>query len=176
MEAIQKLDQKLTCIFKGFDKQAQALAFQVICELNNEHVIAQQKYPGLYRIDIRSTEPYRDFAEWVSWFNSEWVRDEYERKHTPNPKKKRIAAHSELKEWVPLYLGKSRDIASRVWEHINLKLEQPTTAMKLKERVNLAGHRFRLSTLRVDVDNYDLIMPKLESAFRDIYNPILGRQ
>ena len=77
---------------------------------------------------------------------------------------------------MPLYLGKSKNIAGRVWEHINLKLAQPTTAMKLKERSNMANQRFRLSTIRVEVENYDLIMPKLESALRDKYNPVLGRQ
>jgi hypothetical protein len=107
-----------------------------------------------------------------------WVTDDYERKHVPNPKKKRVAAHAgkPLPAWLPLYLGKSRDIAGRVLGHLHLKLDQPTNALKLRERSNITGQRFRLSTLRIDVDNYDLIMPRIESALRNLHNPILGRQ
>jgi len=40
----------------------------------------------------------------------------------------------------------------------------------------MSGQRFRLSTIPVEVKNYDLIVPKLEAALRDVHNPILGRQ
>lgn len=81
-----------------------------------------------------------------------------------------------MESWVPIYLGKCRNIASRVIGHLELGLDQPTTALKLESRHNLKGKVFRLSTVRVDVVNYDLIVPSLERALRDKYNPILGRQ
>jgi len=176
MTTLHELDHALTQIFENFKVMAHALSFQAICELSDETTVNLQRYPGLYKIDIRNSGEHQSFKEWYAWFRSEWVQDAYERKFTPNPKKKRVAAHTQLVEWIPLYIGKSRYISGRVWEHINLKLERPTTAMKLKERTNLTGQRFRLSTIRVDVSNYDLIVPKLESALRDLHNPLLGRQ
>lgn len=173
---IAEIDRTLTTLFEGFVNLTEQLRFTPICDLSDEATVAKQQYAGIYKIDIEVTEPHKTLTEWISWFTAEWVQERYERKFVPNPKKKRLAAHSELAQWMPLYLGKSKNIAGRVWEHINLKLAQPTTAMKLKERSNMANQRFRLSTIRVEVENYDLIMPKLESALRDKYNPVLGRQ
>lgn len=176
MKKLAEIDQALSGLFQDLPRLAGTLAFQEVCELGDEHTVSLQKYQGIYRIDIRASGNHSTFRSWAAWFVSEWVRPEYERKFVPNPKKKRLAAHSEIMEWVPLYLGKSKDIAHRVWEHMHLRLDQPTTAMKLKQRVNMASQRFRLSTIRVDVKNYDLIMPQLERALRDEHNPILGRQ
>jgi hypothetical protein len=176
VQRITQLDGALTSLFAGFSALAHELEFTPVCELDDEATIAAQKYPGLYRIDIRVQEHHKRLSDWASWFRNEWVKPEYERKHVPNPKKKRLAAHSVLTEWMPLYLGKSKHVAGRVWEHLYLSLEQPTTALKLKARTNLIDQRFRLSTIQVEVENYDLIMPQLESALRNKYNPILGRQ
>lgn len=176
MQRISQLDTALTSLFAGVSALAQELEFTVVCELTDEGTVAAQKYPGLYRIDILVQERHSTLDDWATWFKNEWVKPEYERKHVPNPKKKRLAAHSALSEWMPLYLGKSKHVAGRVWEHLYLGLEQPTTALKLKARTNLLDQRFRLSTIKVEVENYDLIMPQLESALRDKYNPILGRQ
>ncbi len=176
MQSLNELDLALTQMFENFKELAHALQFENICELSDEATVDLQRYPGLYKIDIHNSGKHSTFPEWFAWFKSEWVQDAYEKKHTPNPKNKRVEAHCNLEEWIPLYLGKSHHISGRVWEHINLKLEQPTTAMKIKERKNMVGQRFRLSTLKVEVQNYDLIVPKLESALRDLHNPLLGRQ
>lgn len=176
MNPISTLDLALSTLFKEFSTLANELNFNPICELDDADAIAAQQYPGVYLIEIKVLESHASFKAWASWFHGEWVRPEYERMHVPNPKKKRLSAHTELAEWVPLYIGKSKYIAGRVWEHIHLKLEQPTTGMKIGQRLNLVNQRFRLSTIRVEVENYDLIMPKLEGALRDKYNPILGRQ
>jgi hypothetical protein len=81
-----------------------------------------------------------------------------------------------LTEWFPLYIGKSQSIAKRVKEHIDLELKKPTTAMKLLERVNIYGAKFRISTIKINVNNYDLIVPEFENYFRDKINPIIGRK
>jgi len=55
----------------------------------------------------------------------------------PNPKKQRIKVHldqGELKEWMPLYIGKSKHINRRLWEHVYLPLAKKTFALKLNER------------------------------------------
>lgn len=176
MDSITAFDRNLSSLFERFSAIAGEVTFNPICELDDYETIARQQYPGIYLIEIKVLERHPSFNAWAVWFQSEWVRPEYERMHVPNPKKKRLSVHSELAEWVPLYIGKSKNIAKRVWEHIHLKLEQPTTSMKIGRRANMANQRFRLSTVRVDVENYDLIMPKLEAALRDKHNPILGRQ
>ena len=178
MHRVRALDAELTRVFAGFQALATTLNFVEICDLSDETTIAQQHYPGIYKIDIHTGDDHSSFNAWYEWFRKEWVTDAYERKHVPNPKKKRVAVHMDqpLPEWLPIYIGKSRDIAGRVLGHLHLKLNQPTTALKLRARVNMANQRFRLSTLRVDVENYDLIMPKVESALRNFHSPILGRQ
>jgi hypothetical protein len=178
MQPVQELDAELTRIFANFQTLVSTLEFEEMCELSDEASIAKLKYPGIYKIDIHTGDTHKSFDKWYEWFHGQWVTEEYKRKHVPNPKKKRVAAHQGnlLPEWAPLYLGKSRDIASRVSEHINLPLKQPTTALKLGARSNMNDQRFRLSVLHIDVTNYDLIMPRIESALRDLHNPILGRQ
>jgi hypothetical protein len=175
-EQFAALDQSLTKLFMNFEALANELNFQVICELSDDTTIEKQNYPGIYKIDIKNHGIYENVTDWIKWFKDNWEHDDYHRKFTPNTKKKRIAAHSKLEEWIPLYIGKSNNIAGRVWEHNNLQLEKPTSALKLRERKNMARHTFRLSTICIKVDNYDLIMPRIEQFLRDRHNPILGRQ
>ncbi len=175
---ISEIDQNLKNIFSGFDSLARQLDFSVIGSLSDAALIDSQKYPGIYKIDIKNNGQHSNFNSWFEWFKDEWVQPDYERKFTPNPKKKRISKHtsSPLAEWIPLYLGKSKHIDGRVWEHIHLKLEQPTTSLKLAARKNMNIDDFRLSTIKIEVENYDLIMPQLERALRDKFSPLLGRQ
>lgn len=176
MEAVITLDRELTMLFQNFARTAAALQFTEICDLRDETTVAQQQYRGLYKVDIKNDGVHPDPASWFRWFSAEWTRPEYRSKSTPSLKQKRMAAHRELHSWIPLYIGKSKNIAGRVLEHLNLALTQPTTALKLKARTNLADQALRLSTLKVDVENYDLIVPSLESAQRELHHPVLGRQ
>lgn len=178
LQRIKELDNELTRVFADFQALAKTLDFQEICELSDEATIAEQRYPGIYKIEMYADTSHASFERWYEWFHEQWVTADYERMFVPNPRKKRVAAHrgKPLSPWVPIYLGKSRDVAGRVLGHIRLKLSQPTTALKLAERVNMAGQRFRLSTVRIEVVNYDLIVPQIEGALRNYYNPILGRQ
>jgi hypothetical protein len=77
---------------------------------------------------------------------------------------------------MPLYLGKSKRVGVRVLEHINLALDKTTFALKLKARGYMSKHRMRLSVLPIEVRHYDLIVPTMESAFRDRFNPLIGKQ
>jgi hypothetical protein len=176
MQEIQNCDQRLVTVLSGFGDLAKQLDFTVICELADEETISQQQYPGVYRIEIKSDNTHQSIEDWMKWFKGEWERPEYVKMFTPNTKAKRIEKHLVLKDWIPLYIGKAKSVAKRVLEHVNLPLNKPTTAMKIKERKNLANCRFRLSAIRIDVDRYDVIMPLVESALREKFNPILGRQ
>jgi hypothetical protein len=88
----------------------------------------------------------------------------------------RIRRHGALLDWMPVYIGKSRDIAGRVAGHINLALDKRTVAMKLKSRPMWNERVFRLSTLHLPVKYYDVIAPQVEGALRAHVNPLVGRQ
>lgn len=174
---ILEIDKRLSSILVGFDDLANQLEFSVIGSLSDNTLIDAQDYPGIYKIDIKTTG-FANFQEWFDSFELAWKDPAYVRKFTPNPKEKRVSKHrsDHLAEWIPLYLGKSKRISKRVGEHVNLTMEKPTTALKLNARANMNLNNFRFSTIKIEVANYDLIMPQLESFLRDKHNPILGRQ
>lgn len=148
----------------------------LICPLSDEMTIARHTYPGIYRIDISTAGGPTEIAAWVDALRHEWEHDDFKKSFTPNLKKKRIAQHSTLLEWMPLYLGKSKKVGPRVLEHINLGLKKTTFALKLKARPGMAVRSFRLHTLELPVQNYDVIAPALEAALRNRYHPLIGKQ
>ena len=133
-------------------------------------------YPGIYLIEVKNDKSFSSFKDWVTKFQKEWENDLYQEKFTPNLKKKRIDKHNILKDWIPLYLGKSKNIYKRVHGHIHLNLENKTYALKLLSRKHLENHVFRLSAMEIKVVNYDTIVPEVERKLRDIINPIIGKQ
>ena len=178
MHRIFDLDQKLTSLFADFGAIAKELDIPFICNLVDEKTIAMQKYPGIYRIDVSTAGQTHEVADWISAFRSEWEHDDYKKKFTPNLKIKRIAHHLRLPlpEWMPLYLGKSKNVGARVGGHISLGLDKTTFALKLKARPSMAARVFRLHALEMHVKNYDLVVPALESALRERFNPLVGKQ
>ncbi|WP_109830113.1 hypothetical protein [Reichenbachiella versicolor] len=139
--------------------------------------VNELNFPGIYLFEIDMGVP-DSFDEWSSEFLERWQDDEYRRNFTPNSRKIRLDYHREntLSGWLPLYLGRSKDIGRRVHSHLNIELKKPTTALKLLARKNMYKERFRLRFLKVAVNNYDFIMPYVEMKLRDRFNPILGRQ
>jgi hypothetical protein len=133
-------------------------------------------YPGIYLLEIKNQGKHNTFEEWVADFKAEWENEKYKRKFTPNLKKVRIRAHSELGQWIPLYIGKSKNIGSRIHGHIYKELHKTTFALKLMARDNLKNEIFRLKAYRVGVDNYDTIVPKIEWQLRNRINPLIGKQ
>jgi len=133
-------------------------------------------YSGIYLLEIKNNGTYSSFSEWVENFKSEWEHEEYLRRFTPNLKKIRIRAHKELSEWMPLYIGKSKNISSRIHDHIYKELEKTTFALKLMARRNLINETFRLKTIKIEVENYDAIVPRIEWQLRNRINPIIGKQ
>jgi len=158
------------------------LSFQEICEfkLNKQHIPeipwGTLKYAGLYLLEIKNQGRFNTFSDWVEDFETRWADKKYVKSFTSNLKKKRIEKHTELNNWIPMYIGKSKMIEGRVHEHIFKELHKTTFALKLNARENLFNETFRLKTLKCDVENYSVIMPILESSFRDEINPIIGKQ
>lgn len=136
------------------------------------------QYSGVYLLEIKNNNEFKTFPNWVESFLQLWLGENniYEKKFTPNLKKKRINAHEVLNDWIPLYIGKSKNIKKRVLEHIYKDLDKTTFALKLASRENLFENVFKLSAIKIDVKNYDIIVPIIESELRNKINPIIGRQ
>jgi hypothetical protein len=176
MQRILEIDRQLSTLFANFSSIAADLEMPLICALSEEHVIAQQTYPGLYRIDVATAGGPSEVAAWVDALREEWEHEDFKKSFTPNLKKKRIAQHRTLPDWMPLYLGKSKKVGTRVLEHINLDMRKTTFALKLKARPGMAKRSFRLHTLELPVQNYDVIAPALETALRNRFHPLIGKQ
>ena len=133
-------------------------------------------YKGIYLFEIKNDNRFADFDSWIKNFKEVWESEDYLKKFTPNTKKIRIKAHTELNDWIPIYIGKSRNIGSRIHGHIYKELHKTTFALKLMARTNLKDQTFRLKSIKVDVHNYDSIVPKIEWQLRNRINPIIGKQ
>lgn len=183
MESLLYIDESLSILLNNLKSESSKLSFMDICEFK----ILQSKekipfdnlnYKGIYMIEIKNCETFDSFEDWILNFRQIWLGENncFEKKSTPSIKKKRIKYHYTLESWIPLYIGKSKNIKNRIYEHIFKELEKSTFALKLAARENLKNEIFRLKTIRVEVENYDLILPILENELRNKFNPIIGRQ
>jgi len=78
----------------------------------------------------------------------------------------------------PFYLGKSQNIEKRVNQHLYLKAESSTYALKLKSRPELLKNIvFEITWLPLETtsETYFLVS-RVESLLRDLINPIVGKQ
>jgi len=177
---LKKLDKELTVLNSELTEIAGELKFERICEFDmataKEIPWEKLKSKGIYLMEIQNNSNHETFKEWVEEFQAEWEMEEYKWHFVPNLKKKRIKMHSELNEWIPIYIGKSRNIEKRIYEHIFIDLQRNTFALKLNCRENMHDKNFRLSILKVETANYDWVVPKLERYFRDEINPLIGKQ
>lgn len=182
MNSIHEIDEQLTAQSEQLKAAAADLFFLPAFEFDlspsglEDIPLDSLAYSGLYQIEVKNSGNHATIHSWVTAFVAGWTDPRYKRMFVPNPKKGRIMKHLTLSDWIPLYIGKSKNISKRVWEHIHLGLQQPTFALKLKHREHLLNDTFRLSTVRIDVENYYWIMPVLERSLRDKVNPIVGRQ
>ncbi|TPG29207.1 hypothetical protein EAH82_10685 [Variovorax guangxiensis] len=176
MQRIQEIDGELTKLFRGFEQTAQRLEFQPLGDLLQVNLDSIQ-FSGLYFLEVWSS-PYGAamLDDWLSCFTATWNQEEFKKSFVPSCQKARMAKHTAVHEWMPLYLGKSEKVGKRVGEHLYLAANTRTFALKLKARNLLEGNRYRLSVLRLDVANYPVLAPKIESALRRKHLPLVGRQ
>jgi len=178
---IKTIDAEITKQLDLIKAFANELHFKEICQFElNEKL---QNIPwdilthsGLYLIEVRNNENFEVYEEWVDDFKFRWEDKNYLKKFTPNFKLKRIKAHNELKEWIPLYIGKSKNIKSRLYGHIYKELAKTTFAMKLLARENMKQEIFRISVINLELINYDAIIPVIENQLRNRINPLIGKQ
>lgn len=176
MYRITKVDAALARHMKDITAFAKEIEIPLVCSLKDEKAISQIREAGIYLIEIRTKGHARNWTDWIGAFRAEWNHKKFSRKHTPSLKEKRAASHKALMEWMPLYLGKSKVIGNRVLQHLNFPMGKQTFSLKLKARGAMPKYQFRLRALRVGVKHYDLIVPTLESKFRERFNPLVGRQ
>lgn len=176
MNRILEIDSLLTPILEDLKTIANDIEMAYICPLSDKKTIEQQNYQGIYRIDISTAGSKKTLDEWITSFQEQWELDTFKKKFTPNLKKKRIAQHRTLPEWMPLYLGKSKVVGKRILQHLELPLDKTTYALKLNARGNMSKYAFRLHTILLPVKNYDLVAPILEATLRDRFQPLIGKQ
>jgi hypothetical protein len=178
---IKTIDAEITKQLDLIKTFANELHFEEICQFElNEKLEdipwAILTHPGLYLIEVRNKKDFTVFEEWLSDFKLRWEKEDYFKKFTPNFKIKRIKAHNKLEEWIPLYIGKSKNIKSRLHGHIYKELHKPTFAMKLLSRENMKEETFKISVINLKLTNYDAIIPVIESQLRNKINPLIGKQ
>lgn len=180
MKQLKDINIKLKAINKELIEVAKVLEFEFVCEFNlkncDEIPWENIDCKGIYFIEIKNNYLFKDFKTWVENFRNEWENEIYKKNFVPNLKNIRIKRHSELNEWIPLYIGKSKKIKTRIFEHIYKELGKTTFALKLNSREHIKKESFRLSIVKVETDNYDWVMPVFEKTLRDKHNPIIGRQ
>jgi hypothetical protein len=176
VQRIHEIDRKLTRVFANFATIASELEFERVCRLGSRGGLDSLDCPGIYLIEIHSGSTQTDLKDWLATLKSTWDREEFRQCFVPTCKIGRMNAHSELQRWMPLYIGKSKRMKHRIEEHIDLPLAARTFALKLRERRLFESNKFQLKVLRLPVSNYDVIAPKLESALRKRFNPIVGKQ
>lgn len=148
------------------------------------------KVQGIYLIEIKR-DVLQDYNNWISILTKRFRgREDNEKyflhKFTPNIIEKRKMKHKDSnKDWVPFYLGKSKDIRNRLMIHIFSPLGKPPFALKLKDRKNTQEeHVFRDEIFRLKVINlncisakvYDSVVSHFEKILREKYSPIVGKQ
>ncbi|SMD36072.1 hypothetical protein SAMN04488029_2696 [Reichenbachiella faecimaris] len=177
---LAEIDNVIDRIIQDLRTEFNDPIFQIIGEFSverlNEIEFEKYNFSGIYLFEIDMGDKFI-YGEWVKAFIEKWEDPYYKKNFTPNSRKVRKDKHEDRSDrWLPLYLGRSKDIGKRLKGHINLELKKPTTGLKLLARKNIYDEKFRIQYLKVDVKNYNFIMPYVESWMRDKFNPILGRQ
>ena len=171
MNTLEIIDKELTDQAYRISQIAEELKFveQFQFDIGDEISsldLSELNFPGVYYFEIQNSQCSNDIGSFLSDFKLKWEAPIYKGEFVPNTKLKRLNKHTSTLEWVPLYIGKAKNISTRLKGHFFMPLYRRTFAMKLSSRENLSGYRIRLSLIKIDVKNYDLIVPKIESHFR----------
>ena len=182
MKKFISIEKKLKNLNNEIEEFAKILKFQIVQEFTfskiDEDLITNEMkkldFQGIYFLEIYKGNDSENLNEWKVNFSKKWKKDKINK--SPIIASNRLKELSEFNEWIPFYLGKSEKIQKRITEHLTLKKEKSTYALKLNSRESLIKNRFRLSIIQIDTEHYDLIMHKIEHFLRKKYNPIIGKQ
>ena len=174
---IFKLEEKLEDISFDISKSKQ---FLISKELDSKSLFNYEKKQGVYLFELNLDNENlvgKKRSTKIINFSKDWSKKKHDSFFSSSVIKKRLKLRENFDEkWLPIYIGKNKDIYKRIGEHIDLSPKKNTYAMKLKHRCNLHGLEFRVSIIEVDVTNYSFIVPHIERSLREKYHPIIGKQ
>lgn len=180
-KTIESIDNAISKEIEELDKIVDELKFTKVhtftLDRTTEFKLGKEfHHPGIYLFEIENTKNNTNVVQWMTNFTELWRDKKYHMRWTPGIKNHRVNSHTKLDGWIPLYIGKSRNIAKRIESHVFKELQKTTFAMKLKARENIYGITIRVSTINLDVVHYDMIVPYIENRLRNKLNPIAGKQ
>ncbi|HCA07790.1 hypothetical protein [Chryseobacterium sp.] len=157
-----------------------AVCFTLSDDFDSSLFLKKEKKQGLYMFEL-NLDTYLNAGvrrkTRIKNFAQAWKKKKQDSFFSSSTIQKRLKVREVFKEqWLPIYIGKNKNIYCRIREHIDLSPQKQTYAMKLKHRTNLHGLEFRVSTIELDVKNYDFIVPYVEKSLREEYHPIIGKQ
>jgi len=191
VKKLSKIDEAVSQKLRSLDRLINNMDFEEVGEFEITESVDKSLFVdipkmGIYFFEIRipiEVRNSKNWSEWSSEFATTWdntKRDNGTKYKSPKTYAKRINSHKELKEWVPLYIGKSKemwnDSKGRIDEHFNHSPAASTYSLKLCARNYLQNKTIRLSVIPFNVTSYDAIAPRIESKKRDELNPIIGKQ
>ncbi|QSS96646.1 hypothetical protein [Psychroflexus sp. ALD_RP9] len=182
---MKKIDDIISVQLELIRKKITKENFELLCEFDlneldelKEKSEKLKKIKGIYLFEIYNMNSII-FDEWIKDFTLKFrgIENKYLQKWTPNIVNLRTEKHLGKKaEWIPLYIGKSKNIANRIDKHINSTLGKPPSALKLMERGNLNNHKFRIKYIDFNyIKNYEAIVGEIEKKLRNEINPIAGK-
>lgn len=185
MNMIKDIDKEISGLTSQLERAFKEEKFEELIDFtldddllkgNFESRLKNIKDSGLYLFEIAKDKDV-SFESWVKEFEPLWGDEKYKKYFVPNIKKRRTKEHrNTTSEWIPLYIGKHKCVGKRILDHIKIELKKNQTALKLLERKNLYKRNFRVSIIKIDVQNYDIIVPIAEKIQREKIHPIVGRQ
>ncbi|WP_334125462.1 hypothetical protein [Empedobacter brevis] len=174
---IEELESKLDDINFDFTKSK---CFTLNEDFDSKKIFDDPNKKGIYFFEINLENLYPKVVKKktkVADFIKDWAKKKNDSFFSSSVVKKRSNLYKDFdEEWLPLYIGKSKKINSRIIEHIDLSPNKNTYAMKLRHRSSLIGATYRVSVIELDVINYDFIAPHIERTLREKYKPIVGKQ
>lgn len=187
-EIVAAFDNKISTYISEIESSIEGISFDAatsICftisdEFDSKSLFQKPKQQGVYLFELNLDNPKlvgTKRATKIKNFSDSWAKKKNDSFFSSSVIKKRLVLRKDFNEqWLPIYIGKNKDIHKRIIEHIDLSPKKNTYAMKLKHRTNLHGLEFRVSIIAFDVANYDFIIPHIERTLRDKYIPIIGKQ
>lgn len=196
IEELKKLDERLKIPLKKISMLSMDLKFRLVGEFEIGKPLLKEQLKGLgakgiYMIKIhKSAAKGKNWESWIKDFEKKWNHFKIvngKKRASPILYKSRIKKHKILEEWIPLYIGKSKELTlviddkkklsmGRIEQHYNHDAEHGTYSLKLNARKNLSKVRTQLSVIDLDVNEFNTIAPIVESAMRNKLNPIVGKQ
>lgn len=174
-------ESNLTLVLKAFEQSRKEFTLaeddRLLGNIPKEH--------GLYFIDVRF--PFED-EECLEDFGTQWGLAKSKNEDFPDSprfykgKVKSNLSNLNSREFVPFYLGKSKNVQKRLTEHLNDEAKTGTYSLKLKDRNTKTptffnDFQFRASWMTFNIDDAAYFcIELLESAIRKKLNPLIGKQ